>query len=152
MESELSKIAITVRGEPAEAAGSTELARDPIASSASASKNPGSLVERVRALAPDGVDAVLDVAGKGALEDSIALRGGTERIATLADFRAHELGIIFAQSPRERSAAQLAALAQEAEAGRLVTTITAYPLAEAAAAQQVSDAGHVRGKLVLTID
>src|SRR5207248_5374670 len=81
------------------------------------------LVERVRALAPDGVDAVLDVAGKGALEDSIALRGGTERIATLADFRAHELGIIFAQSPRERSAAQLAALAQEAEAGRLVTTI-----------------------------
>ena len=109
-------------------------------------------MERVRALAPDGVDAVLDVAGKGALEDSIALRGGTERIATLADFRAHELGIIFAQSPRERSAAQLAALAQEAEAGRLVTTITAYPLAEAAAAQQVSDAGHVRGKLVLTID
>ena len=110
------------------------------------------LVERVRALAPDGVDAVLDVAGKGALEDSIALRGGTERIATLADFRARELGITFAQSPRERSAAQLAALAQEAEAGRLVTTVTAYPLAEAAAAQQVSDAGHVRGKLVLTID
>src|SRR5439155_24300581 len=110
------------------------------------------LVERVRALAPDGVDAVLDVAGKGALEDSIALRGGTERIATIADFRARELGITFAQSPRERSAAGLAALAQDAETGRLVTTVTAYPLAQAATAQQVSDGGHVRGKLVLTID
>ncbi|GAA3797083.1 NADP-dependent oxidoreductase [Streptomyces phyllanthi] len=110
------------------------------------------LVERVRALAPDGVDAVFDLAGKGALEDSITLRGGTERIVTISDFRAHQLGITFSSSPRERSAAGLAALAQDAASGKVVTTVTAYPLAEAATAQQVSDAGHVRGKLVLTVD
>ncbi|OQD51734.1 NADPH:quinone reductase [Streptomyces phaeoluteigriseus] len=110
------------------------------------------LVERVRALAPDGVDAVFDLAGKGALEDSIALRGGTERIVTIADFGAHQLGITFSSSPGERSAAGLAALAQDAATGKVVTTVTAYPLAEAATAQQVSDAGHVRGKLVLTLD
>ncbi|MCX5334320.1 MULTISPECIES: NADP-dependent oxidoreductase [unclassified Streptomyces] len=110
------------------------------------------LVERVRALAPDGVDAVFDLAGKGALEDSITLRGGTERIVTISDFRAHQLGITFSSSPRERSAADLAALAQEAATGKVVTTVTAYPLAEAATAQQVSDAGHVRGKLVLAVD
>jgi NADPH:quinone reductase-like Zn-dependent oxidoreductase len=110
------------------------------------------LVERVRALAPDGVDAVFDLAGKGALEDSITLRGGTERIVTIADFRAHQLGITFASGPQERSAAPLAALAQDAATGKVVTTVTAYPLARAAAAQQVSDAGHVRGKLVLTLD
>jgi NADPH:quinone reductase-like Zn-dependent oxidoreductase len=110
------------------------------------------LVERVRALAPDGVDAVFDLAGKGALEDSITLRGGTERIVTISDFRAHQLGITFSSSPRERSAAGLAALAQDAATGKVVTTVTAYPLAEAATAQQVSDAGHVRGKLVLTVD
>jgi hypothetical protein len=46
----------------------------------------------------------------------------------------------------------LAALAQDAAAGKLVTTVTAYPLGQAATAQQVSDAGHVRGKLVLTVD
>jgi len=109
------------------------------------------LVERVRALAPDGVDAVFDLAGKGALEDSIALRGGTERIVTIADFRAHQLGITFADSPRERSAARLAAVAQDAATGKLVTTVTAYPLAQAATAQQVSDTGHVRGKLVITL-
>lgn len=110
------------------------------------------LVERVRALAPDGVDAVFDLAGKGALEDSIALRGGTDRIVTIADFRAHPLGITFANGPHERSAARLAALAQDAAAGKVVTTVTAYPLDQAATAQQVSDAGHVRGKLALTLD
>ncbi|MEW2045770.1 NADP-dependent oxidoreductase [Streptomyces sp. NPDC005476] len=109
------------------------------------------LVERVRALAPDGVDAVLDLAGKGALEDSITLRGGTERIVTIADFRAHQLGIAFSSS-RERSAADLAALARDAATGKVVTTVTAYPLDQAATAQQISDAGHVRGKLVLTLD
>lgn len=109
------------------------------------------LVERVHALAPDGVDAVLDVAGKGALEDSITLRDGTDRIVTLADFRAHQLGITFATSTRERSAERLAALAQDAAIGKIVTTVHAYPLTQAAAAQQVSDAGHIRGKLVLTL-
>jgi NADPH:quinone reductase-like Zn-dependent oxidoreductase len=110
------------------------------------------LLERVRALAPDGVDAVFDLAGKGALEDSIALRGGTERIVTIADFGARQLGITFSQGPQERSTVRLAALAQDAAAGKVVTTVTAYPLDQAATAQQVSEAGHVRGKLVLTVD
>ncbi|MFD5318115.1 NADP-dependent oxidoreductase [Streptomyces sp. NPDC127098] len=111
------------------------------------------LVERVRAVAPEGVDAVFDAAGKGALEDSITLRGGTDRIVTTADFRARELGVVFAEGPQRRSAARLAELARQAAAGALVTTVGAtFPLAEAARAQQVSDGGHGRGKLVLTVD
>src|SRR5437764_9154708 len=110
------------------------------------------LVERVRALAPDGVDAVFDLARKGALEDSIALRGGTERIVTIADVRAQQLGITFARGRTGASTARLAALAHDAATGKLVTTVTAYPLAQAATAQQVSDTGHVRGKLVITVD
>ncbi|GJF34142.1 NADPH:quinone reductase [Kitasatospora sp. NE20-6] len=111
------------------------------------------LVERVRALAPEGVDAVFDAAGKGALEDSITLRGGTDRIVTTADFRAGELGVVFAEGPQRRSATRLAELAQQAADGTLVTTVGAtYPLAEAAEAQQASDRGHNRGKIVLTVD
>ncbi|GAB2583097.1 NADP-dependent oxidoreductase [Streptomyces capparidis] len=111
------------------------------------------LVERVRALAPEGVDAVFDAAGKGALEDSITLRGGTDRIVTTADFRARELGVVFAEGPQRRSAARLAELARQAADGTLVTTLSAtYPLAQAARAQQASDAGHNRGKIVLTVD
>jgi NADPH:quinone reductase-like Zn-dependent oxidoreductase len=111
------------------------------------------LVDRVRDLAPHGVDAVLDAAGKGALEDSITLRGGTERIITLADFRAHQLGVTFADGPQQRSAERLAALAQDAATGKLITAVAAtYPLGRAAAAQEISNRGHVRGKLVLTVD
>ncbi|WP_221348371.1 NADP-dependent oxidoreductase [Streptomyces beigongshangae] len=111
------------------------------------------LVERVRALAPHGIDAVLDAAGKGALEDSITLRGTTDRIVTTADFRAAELGVVFAQGPQRRSATRLAELARQAADGTLTLTVGAtYPLAEAATAQQVSDSGHGRGKLVLTVD
>ncbi|MGW6008968.1 NADP-dependent oxidoreductase [Streptomyces sp. NPDC055210] len=110
------------------------------------------LVERVRALAPNGVDAVFDAAGKGALEDSITLRGGTDRVVTTADFRARELGIVFAEGPQRRSATRLAELARQAADGDLTVTVgTTYPLAEAAKAQEVSDGGHGRGKLVLTV-
>jgi NADPH:quinone reductase-like Zn-dependent oxidoreductase len=110
------------------------------------------LVERVRTLAPEGVDAVFDLAGKGALEDSITLRGGTDRVVTIADFRARQLGVTFSSGSPDKSAARLAALAEEAAEGKVVTMVTAYPLDQAATAQQVSDAGHVRGKLVLTVD
>lgn len=110
------------------------------------------LVERVRALAPHGVDAVFDLAGKGALPDSITLRGGTERIVTIADFSAGQLGVAFSPGGGDHPVERLAAVARDAAAGTLTTTVTAYPLAKAADAQQASDAGHVRGKLVLTVD
>ncbi|RNM12062.1 NADP-dependent oxidoreductase [Nocardioides pocheonensis] len=109
------------------------------------------LVERVKAIAPGGVDAVFDLAGKGALEDSITLRGGTERIVTIADFGAEQLGITFARGRSEAPTDRLAAVAKAAASGELRTTVTTYPLDQAATAQQASDAGHVRGKLVLTV-
>ncbi|HEX3789095.1 MAG TPA: NADP-dependent oxidoreductase [Pseudonocardiaceae bacterium] len=108
------------------------------------------LVERVRALAPNGVDAVFDVAGKGALPDSIELLGGTDRLVTIADPAAFGLGVTF--SSGGDSSVDLAGLAESAAKGELVTTIAGtYPLAEAAAAHAVIDAGHARGKLVLTV-
>jgi NADPH:quinone reductase-like Zn-dependent oxidoreductase len=44
------------------------------------------VVERVRALPPDGVDVALDVAGSGVLPDLIELVGGREHVVTIADF------------------------------------------------------------------
>jgi len=110
---------------------------------------PG-LVERVRALAPNGIDAVLDAAGKGALPDSIELRGGTDRIITLADVAAQRLGVVFAAGPHEPSTDDLRTLAGRLVRGELTTTVAAvYPFADAEPAHRVSDSGHAGGKVVL---
>ncbi|AXG78566.1 NADP-dependent oxidoreductase [Streptomyces paludis] len=112
------------------------------------------LVARVRAVAPQGVDAVFDTAGKGALPDSIELRGGTtDRVVTIADMAAQELGVTFSSggTPPEKMRADLAENARLAAAGTLRVQIArTFPLAEAAAAQETSEAGHAKGKLVIT--
>jgi NADPH:quinone reductase-like Zn-dependent oxidoreductase len=108
------------------------------------------LVARVRAVAPQGVDAVFDAAGRGALPDSIELRGGTtERIVTIADPAGAQLGVTFSAGGRG-SAAELAEHARLAAAGTLRLTVAhTYALAEAGEAQEQSATGHNRGKLVI---
>lgn len=112
------------------------------------------LVARVRALAPNGVDAVLDTAGKGALPDSIELRGGTtDRIVTIADPAAGELGVTMTSGGTPIPFAELAKAAEAAERGELTVTVAAtYPLADAAKAQAVVDGGHAGGKVVIVVD
>lgn len=113
------------------------------------------LADRVRAAAPQGVDAVFDAAGHDALPVSIALRGGTtDRIVTIADMTAAEHGVPFSAggTPSEQVRAYLAAHARLAVEGRLaVPVVETFPLADAAKAQELSEAGHVRGKLVITV-
>jgi NADPH:quinone reductase-like Zn-dependent oxidoreductase len=108
------------------------------------------LAGRVRAVATQGVDAVLDAAGQGALPVSVELRGTTDRIITIADAAgAQELGVPFSANG-ERSAEALAALAALAVAGKLRLAVAdTFPLAEAGKAHDRSATGHTRGKLVL---
>ncbi|MEU4805381.1 NADP-dependent oxidoreductase [Actinosynnema sp. NPDC023587] len=110
------------------------------------------LVERVRAVSPR-VDAVLDAAGRGALPDSVELRGGTDRVLTLADTAAFDLGIPFSSGePGGQSADVLTELADLAATGRLVVRhARSYPLAEAARAQDDSATGHSGGKITLDV-
>ncbi|WP_405390094.1 NADP-dependent oxidoreductase [Streptomyces sp. NBC_01102] len=110
------------------------------------------LVERVRAAAPQGVDAVFDAAGKGALADSVELRGGTDRIVTIADADAPKYGVAFSAgggAPVDEGQ-RLAEYAAMAAVGELrIPVAQTFALRDAARAQELSEAGHVRGKLVL---
>lgn len=112
------------------------------------------LVERVRALAPQGIDAVFDAAGHGALPASVELRGGTtDRIVTIADGAAFDMGITFSSGGGgDRNTDVLTTVGDLVAAGDVTLhTARLFPLADAAAAQQESEVGHGRGKIVLTV-
>jgi NADPH:quinone reductase-like Zn-dependent oxidoreductase len=109
------------------------------------------LVDRVRAVAPV-VDAVFDAAGQGGLKESIDLRGGTERIVTIADMSAGDLGVEVSVGGTDAEIARgwLTHQLQLAADGQLRLRVAGtFPLAEAAKAQEISEAGHAKGKLVL---
>ena len=111
---------------------------------------PG-LAERVRALAPGGVDAALDGAGGDALETSLELVPKKERIGTIADQAgAARLGIRAIGT--RRSAERLSELVRLYSLGKLRVLIwKEFPLADAAAAHRESEGRHLRGKVVLTV-
>ncbi|MEE2037049.1 NADP-dependent oxidoreductase [Nocardiopsis sp. CT-R113] len=77
------------------------------------------LAQRVRALAPRGVDAVLDAAGHGVLPDAIALRGGVDRIVTLADPAAFDLDVPFLSKAEDQTVRTLDTLLTAAAEGRI---------------------------------
>jgi NADPH:quinone reductase-like Zn-dependent oxidoreductase len=108
---------------------------------------------RVRALAPDGVDVALDVAGSGVLPELIDLAGGPGHVITLADFAgAREHGVRFSSGDAGRAVYALGEIGELVESGRFtLPVVQAFPLAEVAEAHRVSERGHVRGKLVLLV-
>lgn len=108
------------------------------------------LVERVRELAPDGVDAALDFVGDGAVDVSQQLLKKRDRVASIIDAEAATKGGHYVWVRPD--AADLAALADLADAGKLTVPVEhTLPLAEAAQAWRLSQAGHTRGKIVLTV-
>ncbi|MEV8634223.1 NADP-dependent oxidoreductase [Streptosporangium sp. NPDC051023] len=120
------------------------------------------LVEGVRTLAPDGVDAVFDCAG-GALPDLIAIAGNPARVVTIApDLIAAALGVHLSHGVPTADTATAVGTADPlavhglgiavelAGQGRLrVPVAAAFPLTEAAAAHKLSESRHAHGKIVL---
>jgi NADPH:quinone reductase-like Zn-dependent oxidoreductase len=108
------------------------------------------MADRIRALAPDGVDLAFDTAGKGGIPDLIALTGDPARVATIADFAAAALGAKVSGGGEGRAVEALDEAAALAEAGRLRVPIQqTFRYADAGEAHRLSAEGHVRGKLVL---
>jgi NADPH:quinone reductase-like Zn-dependent oxidoreductase len=111
------------------------------------------LADRVRALAPDGVDLALDTAGRGVLPDLIEITGSPDRVVTIADFTAPRYGVRVTTGGEGRSFQALGLVADLYEEGRFSMPVAeTFPLERAGRAQQISKDGHVRGKLVLLVD
>jgi hypothetical protein len=96
---------------------------------------------------------VFDAAGKAALPALIELRGGTDRIITIADMReASELSIPFAVGTAEGQSTKALAELKLGEDGHLqITTSATHPLTQAVEAPKVSQPGYLRGKIALLL-
>jgi len=131
-------------------AGADDLERLTALGATAAAYGPG-WPERVRAAAPQGVDAVFDTSGAGVLPDSVDLAGGPDRVITIADMDAARHGVRFTgMDPADRAPEALPELAALAAAGRLTVEIwRTYPLKEAAQAQDDLDNRRSRGKVIL---
>ncbi len=109
------------------------------------------LADRVRALAPDGVDAAFDLIGGGVIELSAALVADPSRLASITDYGVVALGgrYLFVRP----DAADLTELGKLADAGKLTVPVAStFPLSQAASAQALSAEGRTRGKIVLLVD
>ncbi|GEB47927.1 NADP-dependent oxidoreductase [Streptomyces cacaoi] len=110
------------------------------------------LAERVRALAPEGVDAALDFYGGDAVAVSQKVLKDPARVASVADLTAPEQGgqLVWARA----NAAELTELAALAEAGKLTVPVhRSFPLEQAADAWRLLHAdGRARGRIVLNVD
>jgi NADPH:quinone reductase-like Zn-dependent oxidoreductase len=107
------------------------------------------LADRVRALAPEGVDVALDFVG-GVVDVSQRLLKDRTRMASIADDAVKAAGghLVWVRP----DTADLTALGELADAGRLTVPVhAAFPLSEAAEAFRLSQGGRTRGKIVLDV-
>lgn len=107
------------------------------------------LVDRAKTVAPGDIDAVFDVAGKSAVEDLISLVPRPEQVVSIANFGAGDTGIQVTTGRSENAKQALEETARLLEQNKLVIKIQTFPLARAAEAHEISQNGHIRGKLVL---
>lgn len=108
------------------------------------------LADRVRALAPEGIDAAVDFVGGGVVEVSQELLKDRSRVASVADGEVTGKGghMVWVRP----DSADLTALGALADAGKLTVPVAAvFPLSRAAEALRQSMAGRTRGKIVLEV-
>jgi NADPH:quinone reductase-like Zn-dependent oxidoreductase len=108
------------------------------------------------------VDVVLDTVGGDVLRDAfkVVKRGGLvislpghKGVRAIGDELAPQYGVTFDLILVYPSGEQMAELAKLADAGQLKTHLDAvFPLQEVAQAHKLIEGGHVRGKLVLTVE
>lgn len=108
------------------------------------------LAERVRGIAPEGVDAVFDTVGGETLKVSAQLLAPGGRLASIADPDVTEYGgrYWFVRPDAE----DLTKLARLADQGAVSVHVDrTFPLERTAEAQRLSQEGHARGKIVVTV-
>ncbi|MPQ84216.1 NADP-dependent oxidoreductase [Pseudomonas sp. MAFF 730085] len=112
---------------------------------------PG-LAARVHALAPAGVEAALDLAGAGTLAELVEIVGDPTRVVSTSDVTAHQYGVVFSATSLEHPETAFAEAARLYDTGAFRLHIEqTFSIEQIATAQEISAAGHVAGKLIITM-
>ena len=110
------------------------------------------LLDELRGVAPQGIDAAIDTAGRGFVErvEPLVPAG---RIVTLVDFDAAQRGaIVAAGDPADLAADSIGAVLRRAAAGAFRVQIdSAHAFDRLPEALARSEAGHLRGKVVVSL-
>ena len=109
------------------------------------------LADRIRALAPDGVDAFIDLFGEEYVRLAVGLGVEPDRIETIIAWEAaEEVGAKAEGSATASSAEVLAEMAEYVASGRIIVPIAAtYRLDQVREAYERLEKRHTRGKIVL---
>jgi NADPH:quinone reductase-like Zn-dependent oxidoreductase len=108
------------------------------------------VVEAVHEFVPEGVDVAFDLYGDERLGEAVRDGGRLVSIAAPPSYR--ERGVVPTYVFVRPDGELLEELAAVADDGRLVVDLAeVLPLEQAARAQELSEGGHVRGKLVLRV-
>jgi NADPH:quinone reductase-like Zn-dependent oxidoreductase len=108
------------------------------------------VVDLVRAAAGGALDAVFDVAGKTPIGDLVAPAPAASQVLSISNFGARGAGArVTGGSADSRPEQALAQVAELLAANKLVIKVQTFPFDRAHEAYAISQAGHVRGKLVL---
>jgi NADPH:quinone reductase-like Zn-dependent oxidoreductase len=92
----------------------------------------------------------MDTAGRGSVPALIDLTGGPQQVITLADRSAGKLGVRYLAGEPDAMPTILAEVAALVADGTISLPIAGtYALEDVATAHRDSQAGHVRGKLIL---
>ncbi|GGL30178.1 hypothetical protein GCM10014719_34430 [Planomonospora parontospora subsp. antibiotica] len=105
--------------------------------------------ERVRLLGR--VDAALDLAGSGVIPELVELTGDPQKVISIADLTAPELGARFSGVAGSMPEALAETVRLISRARLHIPVEKSYTLAEAAAAHVDSQAGHTRGRRVVVV-
>jgi NADPH:quinone reductase-like Zn-dependent oxidoreductase len=109
----------------------------------------GPVLERIAALAPNGIDAVLDTVGKGTLSAIVdAVGHDATRYASVVDFTDPRITPVLARLVPE----DLRAVAELAARGHLRPQVgVVFPLGAAAEAHELAATRHGKGRIVLRV-
>jgi NADPH:quinone reductase-like Zn-dependent oxidoreductase len=110
------------------------------------------LPARVAELAPNGIDVALDIAGYGVIPDLIALTGSPDKVVGIGDPASPEHGVQFTTGSEGRAFYALQIVADLFNEGRFRMPVDrSFALSDLPEAHHISEAGHVRGKLVAVL-